>query len=342
MKKIYSLTLLMAAGLSYGQVLDSFTGTGLVSANGWTTHSGTAGQMDILDTASDSGNSLSYPGLVASAGNRITIVAGEGEDVNKPLPTAVTSGSVYYSALIKVTNTDNLWANDNATGDYFLSFSSTVGSTGVTGLFGRLSIKKGSEANTVNLGILNSGGGTGAVPTFLTTNYPVGSTILIVVKHELAINTATLWVNPTPGQAEGTGTTNAGGNQSAPTSLAGIAIRQGGNLSETGGSTGNVQIDEIRTGATYASVTPAATAGVKESAIAGLKVFPNPLKGNVLNITSNANAAKTVAIFDVLGKQVVNTTTESTTINVSNLTSGVYIVKITEEGKTATKKLVVE
>lgn len=86
----------------------------------------------------------------------------------------------------------------------------------------------------------------------------------------------------------------------------------------------------------------AITAGVKESAIAGLKVFPNPLKGNVLNITSDANAAKTVAIYDVLGKQVVNTTTASTSINVSSLTSGVYIVKITEEGKTATKKLVVQ
>lgn len=86
----------------------------------------------------------------------------------------------------------------------------------------------------------------------------------------------------------------------------------------------------------------AITAGVKESAIAGLKVFPNPLKGNVLNITSDANATKTVEIFDVLGKQVVNTTTANTSINVSSLTSGVYIVKITEEGKTATKKLVVQ
>lgn len=76
-------------------------------------------------------------------------------------------------------------------------------------------------------------------------------------------------------------------------------------------------------------------------AISGLKMFPNPLSGNILNITSDANAAKTVAIYDVLGKQVVNTVATNGNVNVSGLTSGVYIVKITEEGKTATRKLVV-
>lgn len=84
------------------------------------------------------------------------------------------------------------------------------------------------------------------------------------------------------------------------------------------------------------------SASVKDNMIAGLKLYPNPLTGNVLNISTDANATKTVAIFDVLGKQVVNTTTSNTSINVSNLTSGVYMVKITEEGKTATKKLVVQ
>ncbi|WP_308131048.1 T9SS type A sorting domain-containing protein [uncultured Flavobacterium sp.] len=81
--------------------------------------------------------------------------------------------------------------------------------------------------------------------------------------------------------------------------------------------------------------------GVKENNIAGLKVYPNPVTNGKLFITSDANVEKTVAIYDVLGKQVVNTTaTES--VNVSNLKGGVYIVKITEEGKTATRKLVIK
>lgn len=77
-------------------------------------------------------------------------------------------------------------------------------------------------------------------------------------------------------------------------------------------------------------------------AIAGLSLYPNPVSGNVLNITSAANSAMNVAIFDVLGKQVINTKVTNNTVNVSNLNAGVYIVKVTEDGKTATRKLVVK
>jgi hypothetical protein len=87
------------------------------------------------------------------------------------------------------------------------------------------------------------------------------------------------------------------------------------------------------------SYTPA-NASVKDNNIAGLSVYPNPLSGNTLYVTSNNSIEKSVAIFDVLGKQVVNTTTSNGAVNV-NLNAGVYIVKVTEEGKTATRKLVV-
>ena len=75
--------------------------------------------------------------------------------------------------------------------------------------------------------------------------------------------------------------------------------------------------------------------------IEGLSMYPNPVSGNVLNISSTANSAMTVAIFDILGKQVINTKVINNTVNVSSLNAGVYIVKVTEEGKTATRKLVV-
>lgn len=78
-----------------------------------------------------------------------------------------------------------------------------------------------------------------------------------------------------------------------------------------------------------------------ENAIAGLKIYPNPASQN-LYVSSDLNGAKSVSIFDVLGKQVVKTTVENSPINISDLKSGVYIVKVTEEGKTATRKLVVK
>jgi hypothetical protein len=94
-----------------------------------------------------------------------------------------------------------------------------------------------------------------------------------------------------------------------------------------------------RNSATAANVC--STAGLKDNNIAGLAIYPNPLTGNILNITSNSDADKAVVIFDVLGKQVINTKATNGTVNVSALTAGVYIVKVTEEGKIATKKLVV-
>ncbi|MGC4040613.1 MAG: T9SS type A sorting domain-containing protein [Flavobacterium sp.] len=42
-----------------------------------------------------------------------------------------------------------------------------------------------------------------------------------------------------------------------------------------------------------------------------------------------------------MGKKVLNTTTSENAINVANLNAGVYIVKVTEEGKTASRKLVI-
>jgi Secretion system C-terminal sorting domain len=85
------------------------------------------------------------------------------------------------------------------------------------------------------------------------------------------------------------------------------------------------------------------TAGVNDNAIIGLSLFPNPVNGDVLYVASSNDVSKSVTIFDILGKQVINTTVSNNgTIDVSALTAGVYMIKVTEEGKTATKKLVVQ
>jgi len=77
------------------------------------------------------------------------------------------------------------------------------------------------------------------------------------------------------------------------------------------------------------------------SQIDGLKMYPNPTKSNLFIETALKGDAN-VSIVNMLGKEVVNTKVVNNTVNVSNLTSGIYIVKITEEGKTSTKKLIIE
>lgn len=81
---------------------------------------------------------------------------------------------------------------------------------------------------------------------------------------------------------------------------------------------------------------------IKQNEISGLSIYPNPVTKGTLYVSSNSTSAKSVAIFDVLGKQVLNTKTSNNAVNVSNLKAGVYILKITEEGKTDTRKLIIE
>lgn len=338
MKKLYTLSFILLAVAGFAQTYIPFAGSGLLNANGWATHSGTAGQLAIVETPSDNGNSLSYPGLVASTGNRIAMVAGNSEDVNFPLTATLTTGTVYYSALVKVLDAAQLDLNSSTIGSYGLALTSVVGAS-TTAFQARIYTKQGATPNTFVVGVLNNSGGT-ATPSFISTDLAINTTHLLVVKYDLATNTASLIVNPTPGDSEPTASaTNATGTTAAPaTGIAGIIIREVG-TSLVG--SGNVEIDEIRIGDNFSFVTPSSL-GTKQNSISGLNVYPNPVVNGNLFITSNSTSNKGVVIFDVLGKQVLKATVSNQAINVSSLNRGVYIVKITEEGKTATRKLVIK
>src|SRR5690606_21567710 len=105
-------------------------------------------------------------------------------------------------------------------------------------------------------------------------------------------------------------------------------------LDNTGVCTGNTALSSIVPLGQF-------SLGVHQNSIAGLQVYPNPVTNGNLFITTDNNGTKSVSIYDVLGKAVVKATVTDQPVNVSNLKKGVYIVKITEEGKTATRKLVI-
>jgi hypothetical protein len=87
-----------------------------------------------------------------------------------------------------------------------------------------------------------------------------------------------------------------------------------------------------------------ATASVKNNTIKGFATYPNPVTSDNVTITSNSAENKQVVIFNVLGKKVVSTnfTGTKSDINVANLASGIYILKVTEGTKTATSKLIIK
>ena len=73
----------------------------------------------------------------------------------------------------------------------------------------------------------------------------------------------------------------------------------------------------------------------------GLGFYPNPVNSGKIYITSKTNLDKEVAIFDVLGKKILQTVTSSKEVNISSISPGVYLIKITEGEVTATRKLIV-
>lgn len=84
------------------------------------------------------------------------------------------------------------------------------------------------------------------------------------------------------------------------------------------------------------------TSFAKEGEIKDFKVYPNPVSNGIIHISTFNNKAKTVKIYDVLGKQVINRKTQTNHVSVASLKPGVYILKVIENSKTATRKLVVK
>ncbi len=353
MKKFYNYFALIAflgiSQLAVGQFYDGFTGTGNIggncavvgatpdcSSNGWTTHSGTVGTIDIT------AGSLSYTGLATSTGDKIHVLGTSSltRDVNAPV--TITGNVGYYSALISVVDSTDL----SITGyDYFMCFGNATGNS-VTGLGGRLGIKA-VNANKANyrLGILNtSGGTTGTSFTDCGIDLNFGTTYLIVVKYDKSTvpTTASLWINPTTlGDVEPAGavTNNIGTGTFA--TFASVCIRNGYASAIVGG-TPNADIDEIRVGETFASVTPLST-GIKEiSDINVMNVYPNPATNMVTIATKEA--ISNVSIYDFQGRLVqqydFNNSTE-VKLNVSELSNGIYsIVANSAKGNSFSTKLV--
>ncbi len=78
--------------------------------------------------------------------------------------------------------------------------------------------------------------------------------------------------------------------------------------------------------------------------IEGLSIYPNPVtEGRTyINITTKKNFSKNIEIYNVLGKQVYATVLTGKELNISSLNTGVYILKITENNISETRKLVIK
>ena len=75
---------------------------------------------------------------------------------------------------------------------------------------------------------------------------------------------------------------------------------------------------------------------------ANFSIYPNPTNTGFVNIVTKANTAVNVTVIDVLGKQVLSKTLNNNILDITSLTTGVYILKLNQNGTSTTKRLIVE
>ncbi len=299
--------------LPYNESFPYANGTSLGSLQTWS--NGNTGD-NILTVA----GSLNYTGI-SSSGNSVSF-SGTGIECHTPF-TATTSaeGGLYARFLINVTDYANVTVDGTQT--YF-----AVLTDGVFNNFkARLFIQK--VGTQYQLG-LTSGTTT---TNYAATLFNVGDVVCVVLGYDFTGNTLSAWFNPTLASftfATPADLTDA--PTTAITTLGGFLLRQ-----DTATTTPTITVDELKITTTIAGLL-----GVSQNnAITGLKMYPNPVSNGTLFIETAANAEKTITVYDVLGKKVLNTTTADNAVNVAGLHAGVYIVNITEDGKTASRKLVI-
>ena len=317
MKKIFTILSIVALGVSANAqtevVNETFSYTGALKDNGWVSHSGTAGQL-VAD------------GSVAK------MVAGNSEDVNKAFSSAYTIeaskyNKIEYSLTVNVADATGL--TTAATGEYFIHLVNPAGTAPAGASFVARLYIKGSTTG-YSLGVLNNGAvptGGSVTPTYGTeVAYGTPSNVVLtyIVDNTIAspTNTATLQINSQPLL------TNATGIGTAPAALSGIAIREAGSAT-TG--TGTVTLDNLVVKTYTPSLSTIDFNSQKLNLVKNTKVTNEitfGAKANVKVVNFNGQVLKSVSVEN------------GTTLDVSSLAKGVYLIKGDVNGETVVQKII--
>lgn len=273
---------------------------------------------------------LTYTGLASDSqtGNH---VAFDGSGAESKIEfTGVSSGPVYASFLLNLTDISAM--TDLTDGGYFAALAGSD-----SGYDARVWVRPNTDpiGTTYDISITSlSSGGAGAP---FAGSYNVGDTVLIVLSYDASNGMVKGWVNPSSfGGAEPTPDYSETDSNPAAT-IDRFVLRQ-----DSPGETPFVLFDELRIGNSYAEVTPQ-TLSTTEFNPNDVAIFPNPTNSGFVTITTALNDIINVEVYDMLGKQVKKASMQpNTSLNVSNLRSGIYIVRLEQNNATITKKLVIK
>ena len=276
-----------------------------VSGGNWTTHSGTANQVSYTTSSL---SMASYPS--SGIGGSVTIIGSNSEDVNRAFTTQI-SGVVYMSALVNISAV--------TTGNYFIHLKDDGNN-----FMARVSAKDDGTGKIL-FGIAAS-----STLVYGTTPFDLNTTYLVVASYNIDNGASNLYVLSSPPATEPL-TPEATDSGTSGIPISSVALRQSGSIP-------TATIDGIQIGTTWSS----AVLSTKTNKIDGFAMYPNPTSIGYVNISSKSQTAMKVGVYDILGKQVINQTVTNNRLEVSNLTTGIYIMKISQDDATTTKKLVIK
>lgn len=255
------------------------------------------------------------------------------------------SGATYKNDFIELFNRGNTAINING---YTLQYASASGAFGGSGANTNKTVLPDVTIQPGKYYLIQQAAGAGGTTDLVADFVPTGTAVLAMsgtnLKIALTSTDATI-TSPTDATVldfVGIGSANLfeGNGATAVMSNSTSASRNNAGCTDTNNNVTDFTVGDVapRNSNTSANVC---NLSVSQNQIEGLKIYPNPVTNGTFYINTSSDSKKDVVVYDVLGKQVIKTSTTNA-VNVSNLKGGVYIVKITEEGNSATRKLVIK
>jgi hypothetical protein len=242
------------------------------------------------------------------------------EDAN--LEFIPVAGNIYYALDFTVVDPGSPISGTDT--EYFAHFKDTG-----FGLRARLDIVSPSAVGDFSVGISTKGSTADAT---WATDLSYGTSYRATVKYDQDNNIAQLWIDAAvEGDISILGTDEADPGDS----MVAFGLRQSDSELNEG-----VLVDNLRIATTFT----ATTLSVERNSIEGFATYPNPVTNNRFTITSNSSNKKELTIFNVLGKKVLSSSFfgVKSNIDVSTISSGIYIMKVIEGDKVTTKKLIIK
>ena len=229
------------------------------------------------------------------------------------------SGDIYYAFDFTVNDPGGIITGGDY--EYFAMFKDDSFAYGA-----RIDIVEANAGGDFTLGISPN---TSTAEAIWATDLSFGTTYRATVRYNQDDNIAQLWIDAT---------LSSDTSISFDSTNAGIAITQFALRQSDSSLNESILVDNLAITQTFAETLSTQDVTLFDN----FKIYPNPTSKGFVTIASNNSEAIQAQVFDILGKQVLNNTVSNNRLDVSRLNAGIYIVKLTQDNASVTKKLIVK